>query len=179
MDADEHDLAARLRAGDADVARDLYREYGRLVFAVAHRVLGDVGLSEEATQQAFLQAWTARASVDPARGLRSWLCTIAQRAAIDLQRRETRHRHAELDEERAAAGSEPEQAWEVWRVREAVDRLAEEERVVVRLQHFEGYSLQEIGDRLGIPVGTVKSRAHRAHRRIAAALEEREEVAAP
>ena len=72
MGADEHELAARLRAGDADVARELYREYGRLVFAVAHRVLGNRALAEDATQQAFLQAWTARATVDPARGLRPW-----------------------------------------------------------------------------------------------------------
>jgi RNA polymerase sigma-70 factor (ECF subfamily) len=178
MDADEHGLAARLRAGDPTVARDLYREYGRLVFAVAHRVLDNRALAEDATQQAFLQAWTARATVDPSRGLRPWLCTIAQRAAIDLLRRETRHRHAELVEERSG-GAEPHDVWEVWRVREAVEALAEDERVVVRMQHFEGYALQEIADRLGVPLGTVKSRAHRAHRRIAAALEEREEVTAP
>jgi RNA polymerase sigma-70 factor (ECF subfamily) len=175
MGEGERDLATRLRAGDAAVARDLYREYGRLVYAVAHRVLGNRTLAEDATQQAFLQAWTARATVDPARGLRPWLCTIAQRAAIDVLRRETRHRHDELDPDRAGR-DEPAAAWEVWRVREAVDALPDEERAVVRLQHFEGYALAEIAERLGVPVGTVKSRAHRAHRRIAAALAEREEV---
>jgi RNA polymerase sigma factor (sigma-70 family) len=174
VDAVEYDLAVRLQAGDATVARELYRAYGRLVFAVAHKVLGNRTLAEDATQQAFLQAWSARARVDPTRGLRSWLCTIAQRAAIDIHRRETRHRHEELDTERA--GGEPAEAWDVWRVREAVENLTEEERVVVRMQHFEGYTLAEIGERLGLPLGTIKSRSFRAHKHIAAALGTREEV---
>ncbi|MBV8692579.1 MAG: RNA polymerase sigma factor, partial [Actinobacteria bacterium] len=48
------ELAGRLAGGDTDAVRDLYREYGRLVFTVANRVLGDRGLAEEATQQAFV-----------------------------------------------------------------------------------------------------------------------------
>jgi RNA polymerase sigma factor (sigma-70 family) len=168
VDPAERDLATRLKTGDSTVARDLYRAYGRLVFAVAHRVLENRTLAEDATQQAFLQAWNARARVDPNRGLRAWLCTIAQRAAIDIQRREARHRHDELDAERP--GHEPAEAWEVWQVREAVESLTEEERTVVRMHHFEGYSLAEIGERLGLPLGTVKSRSFRAYRRIAAAL---------
>jgi len=169
VDPAERDLAVRLKAGDSTVARDLYRVYGRLVFAVAYRVLENRTLAEDATQQAFLQAWSARARVDPERGLRPWLCTISQRAAIDVQRRESRHRHDELDVDRPG-GKEPTEAWEVWQVREAVESLTEEERTVVRMQHFEGYSLAEIGERLGLPLGTVKSRSFRAHRRLAAAL---------
>jgi RNA polymerase sigma-70 factor (ECF subfamily) len=177
VDALERDLAARLRAGDAAVARDLYRVYGRLVYAVAYRVLGDRTLAEDAVQQAFLQAWSGRASVEPDRGIRPWLCTIAQRAAIDLSRREVRHRHDELDPDRAGGGNDDDPgAFDVWRVREALATLPEEEREVVRLQHLEGYSLAEIANRLGIPEGTVKSRAYRAHRRLATALRPSEEV---
>src|SRR5258708_27945141 len=106
MEASTDDLAIRLKAGDNEVVRELYREYGRLVFAVAFRVLENRTLAEDAAQQAFLQAWSARSSVDPGRGVRSWLCTIAQRAAIDIARREARHRHEELDPHRA--GAEPE-----------------------------------------------------------------------
>lgn len=171
----DRDLAIRLRAGDASVASDLYREFGRLVFAVAHRVLGNRTLAEDATQQAFLQAWKARATVDPARGLRPWLCTIAQRAAIDIHRRESRHAHDEIDPERAGGDPAPD-VWRVWQVREVVDGLPEEERVVVRMQHFEDCSLAEIAERLGIPLGTVKSRSHRAHQRLASVLRESKEV---
>jgi RNA polymerase sigma-70 factor, ECF subfamily len=180
VDQSEHELAVRLRAGDAAVARDLYRAYGRLVFAVAHRVLGNQTLAEDATQQAFMQAWNARASVDASRGIRAWLCAIAQRAAIDVHRRETRHTHESFDSERPTLEpvAEPshETAWEVWRVREAVAALPAEERIVVHLQHFRGYQLNEIAEQLGLPVGTVKSRAHRAHRRLVSALGAAEEM---
>ena len=65
---------------------------------------------------------------------------------------------------------------DVWRVREAVAALPEEEQAIVRLQHFEGYTMTEIGERLGIPVGTVKSRSHRAHRHLVSALRAHMEV---
>jgi RNA polymerase sigma-70 factor (ECF subfamily) len=175
VELSERDLAIRLRAGDAAVASELYRAFGRLVFAVAHKVLGNRTLAEDATQQAFLQAWRSRATVDPARGLRPWLCTIAQRAAIDIHRREARHSHEEIDLERTVEPSY-EEVWEVWRVREAVEALPEDERTVVRMQHFEDRSLPEIAERLGVPLGTVKSRSHRAHQRLAAALRETREM---
>ena len=63
-----------------------------------------------------------------------------------------------------------ERAYDVWAVREAVDGLPAEEREVVRLQHLEGLTQVEVAERLGIPLGTVKSRAHRAHARLAGRL---------
>ena len=167
-------LAARLVAGDVGVVRELYKTYGRLMFAVAYRVLDNRILAEEATQEAFLQAWRARSSFDVSRDVRPWLCTIAHRAAIDVRRREARQFHIDLDaaSHRDEMVSHPDfdAAWATWRVREAVDELPDDERTVVRLQHFEGHSLPEIASGLGVPLGTVKSRTHRAHRRLAAAL---------
>jgi RNA polymerase sigma-70 factor (ECF subfamily) len=63
-----------------------------------------------------------------------------------------------------------EQVYDVWEVRRAVDELPPEERDIVRLQHFDGLTHQEVADRLGIPLGTVKSRSYRAHQRLAGAL---------
>ena len=60
-----------------------------------------------------------------------------------------------------------EATWEAWQVRLALDQLPAEERQVVRLSWFDGLAHPEIADRLGVPVGTVKSRSHRAHRRLA------------
>ena len=62
------------------------------------------------------------------------------------------------------------QGYDAWAVRQAIDELPDDERAVVRLQHVEGLSHVEIADQLGVPVGTVKSRSFRAHRRLAAAL---------
>ena len=76
----------------------VYRAYGGLVFAVAHRVLGDRSLAEEASQQAFLQAWRAARSFDPTRDLGPWLATIARRAAIDVHRRESVRAHGSIEE---------------------------------------------------------------------------------
>ena len=169
-------VVAGFRAGDPDAVRSVYRAYGRIVFAVAHRMLGDRTLAEEATQQTFVQAWRAADRFDPGRELGPWLATIARRVAIDLHRRESRRTATSID---AVAADDPaivtlppgvDQVSDVWEVRAAVDALPDDEREVVRLQHLEGHSQSEIAERLGVPLGTVKSRSHRAHQRLAARL---------
>jgi RNA polymerase sigma factor (sigma-70 family) len=170
------DVVTRFAAGDADAVRSVYREYGRLVHAVASRVLRDRSLAEEATQQTFVQAWRAAGSFDPNRELAPWLVTIARRVAIDVHRREARRAHDSVDVVNAAdpalvtEAPSAERIYEVWVVRQAVDALPEDEREIVRLQHLEGLTHQVIADRLGMPIGTVKSRSFRAHTRLAASL---------
>ena len=137
-----------------------------------HRALASRELAEEATQQTFVKAWRAAATFDP-RELGPWLATIARRTAIDLHRREARRATEPLDESRPAAAvvqlpSSIERSYDVWAVREAIDELPPDEREVVRLQHVEQLTQTEV-DHLGVPVGTVKSRSFRAHRRLAAA----------
>jgi RNA polymerase sigma factor (sigma-70 family) len=170
------------RDGDPDSVRAVYREFGRLVFAVAYRTLSSRELAEEATQQTFVKAWRAAASFDPARELGPWLATIARRTAIDLHRREARRRTDRLAQ---VAPDDPaivelppgvERTFEVWAVREAVDELPDDEREIVRLQHLEELTQIEVAERLGLPVGTVKSRSFRAHRRLAARLGHLREV---
>ena len=169
-------MTTRFRDGDADAVRAVYREYGRLVYAVAHKVLGDKTLAEDATQQAFVQAWKAAASFDPSRDLGPWLATIARRAAIDVHRREARRPAQAIDDvtpgHPAVVTLPPsaEQAYDVWEVRRAIDELPAEERDVVRLQHLDGLTHAEVAERLGVPVGTVKSRSFRAHKRLAGRL---------
>lgn len=167
------ETVAGFRAGEPAAVAAVFRAYGGLVFAVAMRVLRDRTLAEDATQQAFVQAWRAAADFEPARDLAPWLATIARRAAIDLQRREgTRQRYerAEPPEVTAPVGERAERAYDVWAVREAIDALPPDEREVVRLQHLDELTQVEIAERLGLPLGTVKSRAYRAHRRLAGRL---------
>jgi RNA polymerase sigma factor (sigma-70 family) len=168
------ELAAQFAAGDPDAVRALYQAYGRLVYSVAFKVLGDAGLAEDATQQTFLQAWRAADRYDPARALGPWLAAIARRAAIDVYRRTRRNQpQYDLDSADAALVSLPpsaEQIYEVWEVRRAINALPEDDRELVRLQHFVGLSHSEIAERLAIPVGTVKSRSFRVHRRLVGML---------
>ena len=164
--------------------RAIYREYGRLVFAVAVRALGDRGLAEEVTQQCFVKAWRASAQVDEDREMGPWLVAIARRTAIDVYRRESLRAGAPLeavpadDPAMVTAPTSAETLYETWEVRQAVGGLPDDEREVVRLQHFEGMTHGQIAERLGVAVGTVKSRSFRAHRRLAGALGHLREVRA-
>jgi len=169
------DLEA-FRHGDPAGTRALYQAYGRLVYAVAHRVLGSHELAEEATQQTFVRAWQAADRIDVDRDPAAWLATIAKRAAIDIYRREARRPKRALDD---VAADEPALVTlppdlgaidAVWHVRRAIDELPGDEATVVRLQHLDGLTQQEIAEQLGIALGTVKSRSHRAHQRLAAVL---------
>ena len=170
------DVLAGFAAGDPEAVRAVYKAYGRLVYAVAYKLLGDQGLAEEATQQAFVQAWRAAGSYDPAREVGPWLATIARRTAIDIHRREARGRHGSLDGadpgDQALISLPPsaEQVYDVWEVRRAIDALDPRDAELVRLQHFEDLTHAQIAERLGIPVGTVKSRSFRVHRRLAGLL---------
>ncbi len=172
---DENTLAA-FRQGDERAVRALYDAYGRLVFAIANRVLRDIGLAEEAVQQTFVQAWRGSVTFEQGRDPAPWLATIARRVAIDIQRREARRPTSPLDDAPPGDGSlvthdpSADQLWSTWETRAAIEALAPDERQIVRLQHMEGYTQQEIADKLGIALGTVKSRSFRAHRSLAAKL---------
>jgi RNA polymerase sigma-70 factor (ECF subfamily) len=174
---DDAGLAARFAAGDPDTIRVVYQRYGRLVYSVAYKVLGDAGLAEDATQQTFLQAWRGAGTYDPSRALGAWLAGIARRAAIDVYRRDRRHRGVEsidtADSADPALVTTPpsvEQISDVWEVRRALEQLPDQDRELIRLQHYAELTQSEIADELAIPLGTVKSRSFRAHRRLAGLL---------
>jgi RNA polymerase sigma factor (sigma-70 family) len=167
-------LAARFASGDSDSVRAVYQSYGRLVYSVAYKVLGDAGLAEDATQQTFVQAWRAARTYDPTRALGAWLTTIARRVAIDVYRHERRHRNMEnLDSADASLVTMPpsvEQIYDVSEVRQALGSLPDQDRELIRLQHFAELTQPEIATKLSLPLGTVKSRSFRAHKRLAGLL---------
>ena len=173
----------RFRAGDDDAVRTLYRQYGRLVFTIAVRILGNRQQAEDATQQAFLQAWRAASTFDPDRDPAPWLATITRRVAIDMQRSEARRPATSIEvtgaDEPALITLPPsaETVWETWQVRTAIDSLPPDEREIVRLQHLEGHSQSEIAEKLGLAIGTVKSRSFRAHQHLANRLQHLREPA--
>jgi RNA polymerase sigma-70 factor (ECF subfamily) len=170
------ELLDAFRQRDPLAARTLYREYGRLVYAVALRALGRADLAEDATQQTFVRAWQAADRIDVARDPAPWLATIAKRVAIDVYRREARRPADPLDDvapdDTALVTLPPELDTldAVWRVRRAIDELPPDESTIVRMQHLEGMTHSEISEALAIPIGTVKSRSSRAHRKLASLL---------
>jgi RNA polymerase sigma-70 factor (ECF subfamily) len=156
--------------------RAFYREYGRLVYAVTNRVLGRTDLAEEATQQTFVRAWQAADRLDADRDPAPWLVTIAKRVAIDIHRREARRPARAIDDvatdDPAVVSLPPDLATidAAWHVRRASDALPPDEATIVRLQHLDGMTHSEIAEKLGIALGTVKSRSHRAHGKLAELL---------
>jgi RNA polymerase sigma-70 factor, ECF subfamily len=170
--ADTGDLVARFAAGDESAVRAVYTRFAGPVLTVALATLGDRGLADEVVQTTMLKAWRAASSFDTSRDLAPWLYAIARRVAIDVYRRERRAATPEEigDDQVAVVPLSFERTWEAWEVRTALDELPVGEREVVRLAHFGGMTQPEIAEHLGVPVGTVKSRTNRAHRRLAARL---------
>ena len=169
------DVARRFAAGDEQALGEVFDEYAGSMLAVAIGLLADRRLAEEAVQQAFVQAWRAAGGFDPERPLGPWLRSIVRRTAIDAWRRERRHQAHALDDVAqddlpSIAPPSIEDASDVWDLRLALDRLPPADREVLRLAHLEQLTQPEIAARLGIPLGTVKSRTHSAYGKLRAAL---------
>ncbi|MCZ7423545.1 sigma-70 family RNA polymerase sigma factor [Verrucosispora sp. WMMA2121] len=165
-------VLVRFRAGDADALGEVYDRYSRSVWAVAMTVTRADHLAQEALQETFIRAWRSASTYDPERDLGPWLLTIARYTALDLIRRELRPTRGGHEAEQDAVVEAPDLdvAWLSWTVQEALRQLAEHEREIIRLSFFDDLTHAQIAQRLDLPLGTVKSRSHRAHRRLAELL---------
>jgi len=165
------EVVRQFARGDEAAFDEVYARYVGPMFTVALRAVGRRDLAADVVQQAFLQAWRAAATVSPDAPLAPWLFTITRRCAIDVWRKENRHDSVDPSSPilsgEVAPGPGMETVWEAWQVRAALDRLTPDERDVVKLAYVEGMSQSQIAQRLGLPLGTVKSRSSRAHRRLA------------
>ena len=156
-------------AGDEAAFSRVYQRYAGPMFTVALRMVGRRDLAADVVQQAFLQAWRAAAALDPDAPIAGWLFTITKRCAIDVWRKENRQQPTAEPEQATpddAATAPFEDIWEAWQVRSALTRLTSDECDVVRLAYFDGLTQTQIATHLDLPLGTVKSRTGRAHRRL-------------
>jgi RNA polymerase sigma-70 factor (ECF subfamily) len=171
----DREVLERFRVGDEAAVKAVYERFGGSVFALSMSILGEHGLAADSTQQTFIKAWRAASTYDPERSFAPWIYAIARRTAIDMYRKQSRVVTSDqVDVVVLPPGLET--AWEVFEVRSALDRLPDEERQVVKLSHFDGLTHVEIAAHLDIPVGTVKSRSHRAHQRLVELLRHVEEA---
>ncbi len=161
----DREVLERFRVGDESAVKAVYERFGGPVFALSMRILGDHGLAADAAQQTFIKAWRAASTYDPERSFAPWIYAIARRTAIDIYRKQSRLVPSD-DVDVVVLPPGLETAWEVFEVRSAIDLLPDEERQVIKLSHFDGLTHVEIAAQLDIPVGTVKSRSHRAHQRL-------------
>jgi RNA polymerase sigma factor (sigma-70 family) len=172
-------LRDRLVFGDEGAFAEMYERYSPVVFTVAARVTRDARAAEDVTQEVFLAVWQRPFDYDPARGsLRGWLAMIAHRRAIDVVRREEKHRRRALTAPLPAAvtagdpvGDHVSDADAARRLDGAVRALPEPLRQAVLLAYFQGRTYREVARELGVPEGTAKSRLREALRRLAVALQ--------
>jgi RNA polymerase sigma-70 factor (ECF subfamily) len=164
---------ARCLRGDASAFDAIVKRYERVLFSLAHRMLGDYEDARDATQNAFVRAYEGLESYDPERRFFSWLYRIAINECLNLKR--AQRPNDPLPEDMQAAEAEgPLQAVANLERSEWIDaalvRLSEEHRLVVALRHFADLSYTEMSDVLGLPEKTVKSRLFEARHRLAGLL---------
>ena len=160
--SDEALVALAARSEQSALA-ELYDRYGRTAYGLAFRILRDGTLAEDAVQDAFLTIWRSASRFVPERGKAStWILTLVHRRAVDVVRREQRRRADSLDRapEPAVDGVD-EDAWlrlQRERVQDALRKLPDTQREALELAYYGGFSQSELAERLGQPLGTIKSR---------------------
>lgn len=171
-------LIARCAAGDEGALASLYDRYGRSAYGLALRIVRDPALAEDAVQEGFLAAWRGAPRFDAARAKAStWLLSLVHHKAVDLVRREEARPAsptAEVPEGEAVddVSRTVLHGFERRRIDAALDRLSTPQREVLVLAYFDGLTQTELADRLGEPLGTIKSRTHAALARLRALLGE-------
>ena len=167
--AEDAALLARVVARDESAVEELYARYSGPMYSLARQVTRSESFAQDVVQEVFAALWRDAARFDPARGAVSpWLFTLARHKAIDLVRREqnVRKRTAEVDLELREADDDVDA--EAWlgirrdRVRAAIGGLTPIQREALDLAFFGGLTHVEVAERLGIPLGTAKTRIRSA-----------------
>jgi RNA polymerase sigma-70 factor, ECF subfamily len=179
MGAEDADLLARVAGGDlGHPLEELYDRYAGRLYGLGLRLLGDPGLAEELVQETFVRLWQSAGRYDPQRGsVTSFVFTIARRLAIDLRRRPSSRPFAELE---ASQGADQEPGDAVDRllvglhVRDALNSLPDSQRQVLELLYLQDLTQRQVADRVGVPLGTVKTRAFYGLRALKEALSARD-----
>lgn len=165
-DEGDRDLAERLKRREPQAMADLYDRYGRLAYSLIFRIVRDTGIAEDLVQETFLRVWNRAQGFDSERGaLSAWLLAVARNRAIDYIRssggrmsrssfeiQETENPAVFRDFEKDVLHSD-----QVRRIRGALEKLNPNQRNVIELAYFEGLSQTEMADRMGQPLGTVKT----------------------
>jgi RNA polymerase sigma-70 factor, ECF subfamily len=172
-------LVALVARGHESALAELYDRLGRVAYGLAYRILRDEALAEDAVQEGFLGLWRTAASFVPERAKAStWVLTLVHRRAVDLVRREERRRTEPLEAApvpEALGGTAEDSALlrlERERVQAALRQLPDAQREAIELAYYGGFSQSELAERLGQPLGTIKSRMFAGLTRLRELLDE-------
>ena len=166
---DDQALLQQIVAAQTAALSELYDRYGRLVFSLAVRIVGEASLAEEITQDVFVQLWKKADTYRAEQGkVITWLTSFARHRAIDVLRRQNVRPEGHRVEWTEGVSPDLEDPVELesaidleqqkYRLRQALAELPEGQRKVLALAYFNGMSHQEIADAIHEPLGTVKTR---------------------
>jgi len=164
---DDGALVAKAAGGDTEAFETLVGRYQRLLFSVAHRMLGDYADAADATQTTFIKAYQKLGTFDPRFRFYSWIYRILLNECLNAKRDRKAHEPIPPDLAGTESPQDDIEARERRRqVQQALGELSEEYRQVVVLRHFGELSYDDIANVLGIPAKTVKSRLYTARQRL-------------
>jgi RNA polymerase sigma-70 factor (ECF subfamily) len=181
-------LMEGVRRGDGRAIAALYDRYNRLVYSLGYRMLGDREGTEELVQEVFLRAWRQARTYQPSLGrLSTWLLGIARNLAVDeLRRRGSRPQRSggdpeeQLEHTPSESTDDPAEQLSIStrrdEVRRALDALPPAQRQVIELAYYSGLTQSEIAEKLGLPLGTVKTRMRLATQKLRELLREMDQV---
>jgi RNA polymerase sigma-70 factor, ECF subfamily len=167
---DDHDLLLRLQRREPEALAELYDRYGGMSYRLILRMVRDEGIAQDLVQETFLRAWNRAAAFDAERGAAGpWLLAIARNRAIDYLRAQGRRNQNLLEwneaEHPGLFADFPDEALNLdlaRQVKRALEGLSSQQREAIELAYFEGLSQSEIANRMGQPLGTVKTWTRRA-----------------
>ena len=153
-------LLERIVGRDAHALADFYDRFAPVALALAARVLGDRSEAEDVLQTVFTRVWQEAGRYDAAKGsVASWLLSWIRNASIDrLRRRDAHHRATLHSVDRGHDEAPPDTSEERKKLAQAVADLPPDQRQVIELAYFDGLSQTQIAQKLGEPLGTVKTR---------------------
>ncbi|WP_223277566.1 RNA polymerase sigma factor [Phaeocystidibacter luteus] len=162
----EEEIVGMLRAGDRGVMEYLYDHYSGALYGVCLKVVQDETAAQDVLQDAFIKIWKKGAQYDPSKGrLFTWMLNIVRNTSIDYLRSKAVKYEINGDERVShiiETNSSQELSTDAIGLRKHMKQLRKEEREILELAYFGGYTQDEISKELEIPLGTVKTRARRA-----------------
>lgn len=167
----EPEQLKRVAEGDSRAFRTLYDMFAPKVYQYAMLRTGCVADSEEILQETMLAVWNGRSQLTSRDSVGAWIFGIARNKTVDLLRRDRIRQAITLDEAAASACVDVEDRAGLVDAKEAIAQLGEEERDLVLMVFLLEMTYEEVGEALGIPVGTVKSRMHHLRRKLKKGLE--------
>jgi len=175
-------VVALVARSDETALGELYDRYGRVAYGLCVRMLRDRSLAEDAVQEGFLAVWRSAPRFVPERGKAStWILALVHRRAVDIVRREQRRRTDSLElAPEPLAGAADDSMWlrlERERVQKALALLPDPQREALELAYYGGFTQSELAERLGQPVGTIKSRMFTGLAKLRELLGDAEEMA--